>query len=175
MLRRVPRRVEESDLNLTSMMDLFTIILTFLLHSLAATDVSIAPSPDLELPFSSADTPVELAVNVIVTRGELVVDGEGVLALESVPDPASPGALRYSVPASAREDGSIAPLLSVLRGKAERARQLAQTSGREDHAFKGHLLLQCDRELPYALVRDIMLTASRAGFGEFQFVVYRRE
>lgn len=175
MLRRVRRREEQSDLNLTSMMDLFTIILTFLLHSMAATDVSIAPSPDLELPFSSADAPVELAVNVIVTRGELVVDGERVLSLEAVPDPGSPGALRYSLPAGTRDDGAIAPLLSVLRDKAERARKLAETSGREDHAFKGHLLLQCDRELPYALVRDIMLTASRAGFGEFQFVVYRRE
>ena len=175
MLRRVRRREEQSDLNLTSMMDLFTIILTFLLHSMAATDVSIAPSPDLSLPFSSSDAPVELAVNVIVTRGEVVVDGDAVLALESVPDPDVPGALRYGIPSGARQDGSISPLLSVLQEKAERARQLAQTSGREDHAFKGHLLLQCDRELPYALVRDIMLTASRAGFGEFQFVVYRRE
>lgn len=175
MVRRSPRRVARNDLNLTSMMDLFTIILSFLLSSMATSDVSIAPSEELTLPFSSADAPVELAVNLVLTRGALIVDGVEVLQLVGVPDELRPGALRYEIPTSAREGATVTPLLEVLRSKAATARLLAEKTGREDHAFKGRLLLQCDRDMPYALVRDLMLTAGQAGFREFQFVVYRRE
>lgn len=175
MLTRSPRRVPRNDLNLTSMMDMFTIILTFLLSTLATSDVSVTPSAELSLPFSSADAPIELAVNLVLTRGELLVDGVRVLDLVAVPDERSPGRTRYELPSSAREGGRIAPLWEVLETKAAGARKLAEQTGRPDHAFKGRLLLQCDREMPYSLIRDLMLTAGQAGFGEFQFVVYRRE
>ncbi len=175
MVRRSRRRAERTDLNLTSMMDLFTIILTFLLSTLATSDVSIAPSEELTLPLSSAEAPVELAVNVVLTRGELLVDGQKVLDLLSTPDEQRPGSTRWEIPESARDGATVLPLLEVLRAKAMTARALAERTGREDHAFKGRLLLQCDRRMPYALVRDLMLTAGQAGFGEFQFVVYGRD
>lgn len=175
MLRRMPRRVDPTGLNLTSMMDLFTIILTFLLNSLATTDVSVRPSAELQLPFASSAEPVELAVNVVVTREQILVDGAPVVPLVAVPDQARPGVLSVDVPGSARASGVIQPLLSALVERAELARRLGEASGREDHTFKGRVLLQCDRELPYALVRDVMLTAGQAGFGEFQFVVYKRD
>lgn len=175
MVLRVRRRVESNELNLTSMMDLFTIILVFLLNSMATTDVSVAPSAELVLPFSSAETPVELAVNVVVTRGALLVDGAVVLELVEVPDERRPGRLRAELPLGARAGDPASPLLAALREKADVARRLAAATGRADHAFKGRLLLQCDREMPYSLIRDVMLTAGEAGFGEFQFVVYKRE
>jgi len=39
--------------------------------------------------------------------------------------------------------------------------------------FKGRLLLQCDREIPFSLLREVMYTAGQAQFGEFKFVVYK--
>ena len=175
MVRRMRRRVDNPTLNLTSMMDLFTIILTFLLVSQTAIDPTVSANADLQLPLSSASEALEVAVNVVVTRDQILVDGVSVTALTEIPDPFSPGSTVIDVPEGARDGAFIAPLLSALQEKARVARTLAEQTGREEHAFKGRVLLQCDRALPYSLVLDVMLTAGRAEFGEFKFVVSKRE
>lgn len=175
MLRRMPRREDSADLNLTSMMDLFTIILTFLLMSLSTTDVNVAPSRELVLPMSSATVVPEVAVSVVVTRDAILVDGQQVVALSRVPDPDSPGQTLLTVPPELVVGGAIAPLQDVLLERARTAKALGEASGRSEHAFKGRVLLQCDRGLPYSLVRDVMVTAGQADFSEFKFVVYKQE
>lgn len=175
LVRRMPRRVERTELNLTSMMDLFTIILTFLLMSQASTDATVAANSDLQLPLSSADAAVEVAVNVVVTRDQILVDGVAVTPLQAVPDELRPGYTVLDVPQDARQGAYIEPLLSALTEKARVARSLAEQTGREEHEFKGKVLLQCDRALPYSLVRDVMITAGRAEFREFKFVVSKRD
>lgn len=175
MIRRMRRRAEPTPLNLTSMMDLFTIILTFLLVSQTTIDPTVSANADLQLPLSSASEALEVAVNVVVTREQILVDGVSVTRLELVPDELKPGFMVFDVPPSSRDGALIAPLLAALQEKARLARALAEQTGREEHAFQGRVLLQCDRALPYSLVRDVMLTAGRAEFGEFKFVVSRRE
>ena len=59
-----PRRGTVTDeLNITSMMDMFTIILVFLLKSYSTEDSSVASSGDLELPISTTMVKPKLAVN----------------------------------------------------------------------------------------------------------------
>ena len=77
---------EEGGLTITSMMDMMTIILVFLLKSYSTEDISVKPSDDLEVPLSSAMKPPRLAVNLIVTRSQVLVDSVPVLNLERVPD-----------------------------------------------------------------------------------------
>ena len=175
MLRRMRRRVDRTELNVTSMMDLFTIILTFLLVSQASTDPTVAANDGLELPLSVADEALEVAVNVVVTQEQILVDGVRVAGLQARPDELKPGYTVLDVPSDAREGATIAPLLDALQEKARLARSLAEQTGDPEHAFKGRVLLQCDRALPYSLVRDVMITASRAEFSEFKFVVSKRD
>ena len=52
-LKKARRREAEDGLNITSKMDMMTIILVFLLKSYLTQDISIALSEDLELPVSS--------------------------------------------------------------------------------------------------------------------------
>ena len=52
-LNKARRPSEPAGLNITSMMDMMTIILVFLLKSYSTQDISIAPSEDLELPVST--------------------------------------------------------------------------------------------------------------------------
>lgn len=173
MLRRSPRRVIDPDLNLTSMMDLFTIILVFLLKAQATNDMSLSPSRDLVLPISSADASPELAVSVVLSRREIRVDGEAVVGLTTVPDEEKPGQLLVVIPPSDRRGELIGPLYDHLVEKASVAMRIGEASGRPEHQFKGRILLQADRGLPYALVRDVMITAGKAHFGEFKFVVLK--
>jgi biopolymer transport protein ExbD len=174
-LKTARRPIQEAGLNITSMMDMMTIILVFLLKSYSTSDVSVAPSEDLELPVSTVKKQIEMAVNLIVSKKNIVVDGVPVLSLEKVPDEDNPGQSKLQVPEDQRNGQLIEALLDELSKKADIAKNIGQQSGSEEHAFKGRLLIQCDKKLPFEVLRQVMYTAGQAQFSEFKFVVYKQE
>jgi biopolymer transport protein ExbD len=158
-LRRRPRRSFGSkDVNLTSMMDLMTIILVFLLESMSADPMQLVPAK-LELPVSSATAAPRIALRVVVTQQELVLEGIPLLRLSVATDPATGGEVSV-IPAEAKADGRVEVLYERLREALERGQP-------------GELLVQCDRRLPYAVIRDVTWTAGQAGFSDFRFVVIK--
>ena len=165
------RQTDEGGLNITSMMDMMTIILVFLLKSYSTDDVSVAPSKDLQVPVSSAEKAPKLAVNVVVSQSEIVVDGERVLGLERQTTTA--GTEVAAVPESEKRGQLINALYDRLLEKAETAKDLAMRSGGDDFEFKGEILLQCDKRLPFSVIREVMFTAGQAQFGNFRFIVIK--
>lgn len=154
------RRIEvEAKLTITSLMDIMTIILVFLLKSFGTDDVQIAPSADLRLPTSSAMAHAEVAVNAVVSQTGILVDGVKVVdvAAGAVGEEYKRGTL-------------ISPLFDILKEKADEAKAMAET--RTTATFEGRILLQCDKNIPFSLVREVMYTAGQAQFAEFKFVVY---
>lgn len=160
------------DLNITSMMDMMTIILVFLLKSYSTDDISVAGNDDLILPVSTSNKPPKLAVNVIVSQSEVLVDGEPVLQLEEYMDEES-GQASVRVPLEAKRGAKIIDLYDKLTTKAEQSKRLGEQTGTEEFDFKGQVLLQCDRRLPFSVIREVMYTAGQAQFGEFRFVVIK--
>jgi len=78
------RRVEADDeLNITSMMDMMTIILVFLLKSFSATTITVKPSDTLMLPKSNAEKDPSVAVNVIIAQDKIIVEDKVILELDS--------------------------------------------------------------------------------------------
>ncbi len=154
------RKVEEAKMNITSLMDIMTIILVFLLKSYSTEDIQIAPSDDLRLPVSSAAKAPELAVNTVISQSGILVDGVKVVDVAggTVGDEYKRGTL-------------ISPLFDILKEKADEAKAIAET--RQTISFSGRILLQCDRNIPFSLVREVMYTAGQAQFAEFKFVVYK--
>ena len=169
------RKQDDADLNINSMMDMMTIILVFLLKSYSTSDVSIAASDDLQLPTSSAQKAPELAVNLVVTRNQIVVDGVPVLNLTVKPDEDNPGIEMPAVPDDEKRGQSITKLYDRLVEKAQTAKEMAERSANDDFDFKGRILLQVDRQMPFSVLREVMYTAGQAQFGEFKFVVYKAE
>ena len=64
-----------------------------------------------------------------------------------------------------------------LLEKAETAKDLGgqaqQRTGSDSFEFKGDVLLQCDKRIPFSVIRDVMFTAGQAQFGNFRFVVIK--
>ncbi len=174
-LKKARRAGSGAELNITSMMDMMTIILVFLLKSYSTQDISVAPSEDLELPVSTVKKNPEMAVNLIVSKKNIVVDGVPVLSLEKVDDEDNPGQKKLQVPEDQRNGQLIDALLDELSKKADTAKNIGQQSGSEEHAFKGRLLIQCDKKLPFEVLRQVMYTAGQAQFSEFKFIVYKQE
>lgn len=172
-LKKAARKQEEGGLTITSMMDMMTIILVFLLKSYSTDDISVAASDDLVLPVSTTMVKPQLAVNLVVTKSLVVVDGVEVLRLTEEADEENPGEMLLTVPEDEKKGRLITRLYDRLLEKAEDAKQLAEMTGSEDHEFKGRILLQCDKELPFSVIGDVMYTAGQAQFAEFRFVVYQ--
>lgn len=173
-MKKGRRQKVDTSLNINSMMDMMTIILVFLLKSYSASDVSVAPSDDLTLPFSSAQKAPEIAVNLVVEQNRILVDGAPVVSLEMRTDEKT-GKSAPAIPEGDMQGQTIGDLYEVLYEKAEQADALGKRSNNEDLAFKGRILLQVDKEMPYSVLRSVMYTAGQAKFGEFKFVVYKQE
>ena len=175
MAVKARRHTVDASLNINSMMDMMTIILVFLLKSYSTSDISVAPSDNLQLPTSSSQKAPELAVNLVVAADQIVVDGVPVLNLDKTPDEENPGQNLATVPEDEKRGQVITKLYDRLLEKAESSKALGERSGSSEHEFKGRILMQVDRNMPFAVVREVMYTAGQAQFGEFRFVVYKSE
>lgn len=153
------KQPEEAKMNITSLMDIMTIILVFLLKSYSTEDIQITPSDDLTLPASSSKKPPKLAVNAVVSKTGIMVDGVKVVDV-----------MGSSVGEEYKRGTMISPLFDSLKEKADAAKAIADRS--PANPFTGRILLQVDKDIPFALVREVMYTAGQAQFGEFKFVVY---
>ena len=142
------------DMNLVSLIDVFTILIFFLLSN--STGVETLPSPKaVQLPMSSADKePRDTLVIVIVSASEIVVDGRKVAMVADV----------------LGADGDlIEPLKAELDLQAGR-----QVIRKENEAQSKRLTIMGDKDIPYRLLRKIMFTSAQASFSDVSFAVRQR-
>lgn len=147
------KRNQTFGLNITSMTDMFTILLVFLLQNFAAGEVQIDPAEGVRLPQSLTDkNPVDGA-RVSVSAKEIKFDQKVVaLIKDNKVDTAS---------LDAHDNQFIKPLFDELKKLNTDNEKLGKT---------GKVLLQADQELPYATLKKIMYTASMAGFPNLKLV-----
>ena len=169
------RKEVDTELNITSMMDMMTIILVFLLKSFSATEITVKPSENMQLPLSTARVDPSVAISVVVQKDIIVVDNIKILDLEAYMDPNLNQQI-FKIPDSEKQ-GNVIPRLyeafTAATEKAKKLQELAEDGGRDDMKFNGQVLLQIDRDIPFALVRDVMFNAGQAQFAEFEFVVIK--
>lgn len=138
---------------LTSLVDVMTILLLFLLKSFSVEGEALQPAANLQLPSSTSRETAAPAVSVAVTREAVLVEGVEVLGLEEL-------ARRVDA------DEDLVPLAAALAPRAAAAGDDPQTRA---------LTLQCDRGLDFRLLRGVMKTCSEAGFADFALLVQREE
>lgn len=159
------------ELNITSMMDMMTIILVFLLKSYSTDDVSVKPSADLSIPVSTSVKTPKVAVNVIVEAKRILVDGLEVVNLEEYTTDEGTPSVRL------KEDDvrgvGIPSLERVLEEAKDKQKEFLRSTGRTDADFKGEILLQAHKEVPYEVIRSVMYTAGQQEFAQFRFVVIK--
>ncbi len=140
------------DMNLVSLIDIFTILIFFLMSS---TGVEIlATARAVKLPESTAEKTPRETVVVTVSANEIVVDGRKVAAVADV---------------IVAEGDLIEPLKAELDLQA--GRQLIRT---ENQSQAKTLTIMGDKDIPYRLLRKVMVTAARANFSDVSFAVVRK-
>lgn len=168
-LRRAPRRTIRADLQITSLMDLITIILVFLLVT-SSSGSNDTGGGGIVLPVSSSQKAPEMAVVLRVWPDRVDVDGEAVLQLMSL-DLDGDGKPEPHVPEDQRDGRDIRPVGGALQRRAREAQAISEQVPDPALRFQGELLLQVDRDVPYELIEDLLYTAREAGFRKFKFAV----
>lgn len=152
MERHHRRHRAATALNLVSLMDIFTILVFFLLVN--SSEVDLLPSTrSIELPESIAEQRPRETVVVMVTDTDILVQGERVASLDA---------------ALANGETDIAPLTQALAGLAARS-----SSGNGD-APGPEATIMAARTLPYSVIRRVMLSCAEAGYGQVSFAVVQR-
>ena len=153
----LPKQKSTFGLNITSMTDMFTILLVFLLQTYSTSDVEIIPENNMRLPQSSTTTnPVE-SIKLVVSKTIIKLGKEKIADMQN--------ADFASKDIDPNDSNFILPLFNEL-DKIAKDEKL-----KDDPAVKeGRILLQADQELPYAVLRKVMYTASMAGFPQLKLV-----
>jgi len=142
-------------LNITSMTDMFTILLVFLLQNFAASEVQIDPVDKLRLPTSVSDkNPVD-GIKISINQSELKIDQKTIAAVTN--NEVDKASLDPS------DSNFIKPLFDELQ------KINTELEAKKDVKL-GRILLQADQELPYSALRKVMYTASMAGFPNLKLV-----
>ena len=153
MERHHKRNSRIPGLNLVSLMDIFTILVFFLLVS--ASESEVLPMPkQISLPESVAEKPPKQNLIIMVGKSDILLQGQKVIAVKT--------ALHSNEPV-------IQPLMKAL--KLHEARATA-VNGKADP--KAGITIMADKQIPYKLLKKIMLTSASADFTNISLAVSQK-
>ncbi|MCY0965610.1 ExbD/TolR family protein [Parathalassolituus penaei] len=151
MERAHKRNKGGATLNLTALMDIFTILVFFLMFN--QSDVRIEGSEEIRLPDSVAQNAPNENLVVVVTKEVIMVQGRPIMTVAD---------------AAATQEETLAPLLTELQYMA------ARTTLDPDLEAAGEgrpINIVGDKDTPYQLLQKVMKTASKATFGNISLAV----
>jgi biopolymer transport protein ExbD len=152
-------------IQITSMVDMFVILLVFLLKSYSTSPVIITPSEGMTLPAStSAKDPVD-ALKLMVSKSGVYVEDKKIIDLKD-------GAIDVK-DVDPSDTQFIRSLYTELDTQASKTRTIA--SKNETIEFDGKVLMQADRGLNYETLRKVMYTAMMAGYSDVKIAVLSKD
>ena len=136
-------------LNIVSLMDIFTILVFFLLVN--ATSAEVLPSPkNIVLP-EAASEKLPLRNLVIAVDGQIIrLQGKPIITVKD---------------AMKKDKDAMKPLFDALRVAAVTVKDITDKKG---------VTIMGDQEIPYALLKKIMLTCAGAEFTNISFAVNQK-
>ncbi len=158
--KRRDKPAEEAVLGMTSLMDIVSIIVVYLLKSYASDPVVITPIAEQKIPMGNLDTGLKDGVAVYVSSRELIFKEKPIATLkEGELDP------------SAVQGHVITDLYPMLEEERDKTKAIYQQRNEE---WIGHLILIGDEALKFSTIVDIMYTAGRLEFSEYSFCVIQK-
>ncbi len=141
-------------LNLVSLMDIFTILVFFLLVN--SSNVEVLPNTkDIQLPESIAEEKAKETVVIIIGEEDIIVQGTPVAKVAEV---------------MSRTGNDIPQLRQALLSQNDRVlRKEAQDdiAGRE-------VTIMADKDIPYRLLKKVMATCTESDYGQISLAVLQK-
>lgn len=177
-------------MNITSAIDLMTVMLIYLLMSTSSDPFSIKETRLLALPRSSSNFPALYTVPMQVTKKEITVDGRRVLTVKCTLDgrPCGDGDYGrdeavFSIDPVYKEDHRaesllIEPLQHALEERVTWMREqnlsMPEEVRKRYMANEGAATIVADRDMPFRLIAEVVYTTAKAQLGDIRFAVIRQ-
>lgn len=148
------RNTRSSGLNLVSLMDIFTILVFFLLVN--SSDVETLPnSEDLQLPESIAEEKAKETVVILIGETDILVQGSAVATVADV---------------QSQKGNDIPALREALKSQNDR---VLRREARDDIAGR-EVTIMGDKDIPYRVLKKVMATCTSADYGQISLAVLQK-
>lgn len=141
-------------LNLVSLMDIFTILVFFLLVNSSQVE-TLPNAKELQLPESIAEEKARETVVIIIGETDLVVQGTPVAKIADV---------------LARKGNDIPELREALLSQNDR---VLRREAQEDIAAR-EVTIMGDKDIPYRLLKKVMATCTESDYGQISLAVLQK-
>ena len=149
-------------LNVMPMLDIFSILLTFLLMSYSTDPVNHDIDGNLELPDSVTLVTMDEVPSIIVNRDEIYVNDNKIVSLEN-----------GKVPEAELNQGAINSVYKELKKLSIQNKKVAEEVSRRDkeRTDPGSITIEMDRKHDFVLLRRLMLSGQQAEFIKYKLLV----
>jgi biopolymer transport protein ExbD len=140
-----------ADLLLTPLIDMFVILVVFLIMNFSATGELVSLSRDIQLPKATVTDEIERAPIIQISANTVAIEG---------------------VKVGDSEDILKDPDLRIpeLTDKMQEMRKIDEMM-HPGQPFKGQVIINADKSIDFKLVRKVMFAASDAGYINFNYAV----
>jgi biopolymer transport protein ExbD len=154
MERRHDRGKKVGSLNLVSLMDIFTILVFFLLVN--SSDVQTLPNAkDIQLPQSIAEEKAKETVVILIGEEHILVQGTPVARVDQV--------LKL-------KGNDIPQLRQALMSQNDRVLRRAA----QDDIIGREVTIMGDKDIPYRLLKKVMATCTESDYGQISLAVLQK-
>lgn len=142
----------DMSLQITSMADIFMILLVFLLKSYSTSVNSLAPTTDIKLPIASSQDELKESLKLEIGQTAILIDEKPIVTLKNF----------EFFPGEVPENGMSGPLYKAL---FEQRKKIPNPN------VEPHLMVMADEKVPYETIKRVLAAAAYSGFVELQLVV----
>jgi biopolymer transport protein ExbD len=157
---RRDKEEDKGDLNITSLMDIVSIIVVYLLKTYGSDPVIITPTAGQKVPLSQADSPLQDGVPIYISSRDITFEGKKLVQIGDDGE----------VDAAALNKNLIGPLYDALAEEADKAKAMAEARGTE---WPGRVIVVGDEKLKFKTLVNVMYTAGRAEYQQYAFCVIK--
>ena len=148
-------RNKKASLNMVSLMDIFTILVFFLLVSTSDQE-SLPSMKDIKLPEAQSEAKPKENIVILVSGSRIVMSGKDITDAKTI----------------LNSNTSIIPeLAAALRDEVKRRTSLRTP---EDKVKKGGITIMGDKKIPYVLLKKIMLTCASSDFTNISLAIAQK-
>ena len=145
-------------LRLTSLIDVFMILLVFLIKNFSTHPEMTLLSQSLTLPISTAVKPPDISTTISATRDSILVNGKFLDTTENI----------------SNQDGLLSQgLYEILLQEKKKTLFIAQQN--PEVKFEGKVTIQADKQTSYKIVKKLIYTCGQAEFGNISLHVLRKD
>jgi len=153
-MERHHKKNTKSSLNLVSLMDIFTILVFFLLVNSSESEV-LERNQAVQIPESVAQQKPRETVVVMVTPEQVLVQGQLVATIAEI---------------GAQDTRTVKALGDALQAQVDR---LIIKAGADDLETR-EVTIMGDKDIPYSVLKKVMTTCSEANYGQISLAVIQK-